>query len=93
MAYDTAVAVPELWAGSLSGGRKLWFYASADAVTTVRVSAYFTDGYARGMRQGDLIFVCDNDASPITGSLCWVHNSGTTIDISDGVTITGTDSD
>ena len=93
MAYDTAVAQPVLWCGGIGGGPRLWFYASADAVTSVRVSGYFTDGYTLGMRQGDAILVCDNDASPITGSLCWVHNSGTTIDISDGVTVTGTDSD
>ncbi len=93
MAYDTAVAVPELVSQGMAGVR-IWRYSSADAVTVVRVSGYFTDGYNRGMRKGDLIYVEDNDAAPITGSLCWVTEaSTTTTDLSDGVTITGTDTD
>lgn len=78
--------------GSAAG--RLWFYSSVDAVTVVRVAGYFTDGYARGMRKGDLVLVLDNDASPITGSWCWVSAaSATSTDLSDGVTITGTNTD
>lgn len=76
--------------------QKIWAYSSTDAVTTVRVTGYFSDGYFRGMRVGDLVLVLDSDASPITGSLCWVTDVNLTTgvaDISDGVTITGTDSD
>jgi hypothetical protein len=46
------------------------------------------------MRKNDLVLVLDNDASPITGSWCWVSSdTSQTIDLSDGVTITGTNSD
>lgn len=93
MAYDTSVAVPELITQSVAGVR-VWSYSSADAVTSVRVSGYFTDGWDRGMRAGDLIYVRDNDASPTTGSLCWVTSAtSSAVDLSDGVTITGTDTD
>lgn len=78
----------------IGGGRKLWIYTSTDAVTSVRVSGYITNGYALGMRAGDIVLVLDNDASPVTGSWCWVTSaSATATDISDGVTVTGTNSD
>ena len=94
MAYDATVAQPVLIAGGVGSGPRLWTYSSVDAVTLVRVAGYFTDGWTLGMRKNDLVFVLDNDASPITGSLCWVSAaSSTSVDLSDGVTITGTNSD
>jgi hypothetical protein len=74
---------------------RMWVYSSTDAVATVRVTNYFTNGYALGMRKNDIVIVVDNDASPITGSMCWVTDVtvGGQADLSDGVTITGTDSD
>jgi hypothetical protein len=92
MAYSTSNP-PQLVAQPVAGLRQ-WQYTSTDAVTAVRVSGYFTNGYDLGMRKGDVILVLDNDASPITGSLCWVTEATTsTVDLSDGVTITGTDTD
>lgn len=80
--------------GSTELTPRLWGYSSVDAVTVVRVSGYFTNGYALGMRKGDLVLVLDNDASPITGSWCWVSSAtAATVDLSDGVTITGTSTD
>lgn len=87
---------PALVAGGTGAGPRMWFYSSVDAVTTVRVTGYFTNGYTLGMRVGDIVLVLDNDASPVTGSWCWVTDvtaSSGVADISDGVTITGTDSD
>jgi hypothetical protein len=92
MAYATTNP-PRLVSQPIAGLR-LWQYESADAVATVRVSGYFTNGYDLGMRKGDVIIVLDNDASPITGAMCWVTEATTTtVDLSDGVTITGTDTD
>lgn len=93
MAYSTSNP-PFMVAQGVAGGRKLWIYTSTDAVSDVRVSGYFTNGYSLGMRAGDIVLVLDNDASPVTGSWCWVTSaSSTTTDISDGVTVTGTNSD
>ena len=92
MAYATTNP-PRLVSQPIAGLRQ-WQYSSADAVTLVRVSGYFTDGYDLGMRAGDIIHVLDNDASPITGSICWVTSAVVgTVDLSDGATITGTDTD
>lgn len=92
MAYSTSNP-PRLVSQPIAGLR-MWQYTSEDAVTDVRVSGYFTDGWELGMRAGDLVVVLDNNASPITGSLCWVTSaSSTAVDLSDGTTVTGTDSD
>jgi len=92
MAYSTSNP-PRLVSQPIAGLR-MWQYTSTDAVATVRVSGYFTDGWELGMRAGDLVVVLDNDASPITGALCWVTSAVSgTVDLSDGVTVTGTDTD
>ena len=91
--YSTS-SPPQLVAGGVGGGPRIWVYSSVDAVSAVRVSGYFTNGYALGMRKGDIVLVLDNDASPITGAWCWVSaDTSQTIDLSDGVTVTGTNSD
>lgn len=98
MAYVTTNP-PKLCSGplfsSLVGfGGRIWFYSSVDAVTLVRVSNYFTDGFALGMRHGDICIVCDNDAAPLAGAICWVNIvTGQIIDLSDGVAITNTNTD
>lgn len=92
MSYATSNP-PVMVSQSIAGLRQ-WVYSSADAVTAVRVSGYFTNGWDLGMRAGDTVVVLDNDASPITGSLCWVTSAtSSAVDLSDGVTITGTDTD
>lgn len=93
MAYATSNP-PACIVPGVSTGPRIWSYSSVDAVTLVRVSGYFTNGYALGMRAGDLVLVLDNDASPLTGSWCWVATAtSTTVDLGDGVTITGTNTD
>jgi hypothetical protein len=93
MAYSTSNP-PRLVSQPVAGLR-MWQYTSTDAVATVRVAGYFSNGWDLGMRAGDLVAVLDNDASPITGSFCWVTSATAAdgVDLSDGVTITGTDTD
>lgn len=93
MAYATSNP-PCLIAGGVGSGPRIWTYSSVDAVTLVRVSGYFTNGWSLGMRAGDIVLVLDNDASPLTGSWCWVATAtSATVDLGDGVTITGTNTD
>lgn len=93
MAYEVANP-PFLVSQGIGSGRKVWMYTDADAITAVRVSGYFTNGWDLGMRAGDIIFVIDNDASPISAQLCIVTSAtASAVDLSDGTVITGTDSD
>jgi len=64
---------------------RIWIYKSVDAMTAVRASGYFTDGYDRGMRDDDVIIVIDTDAPTV--SIAHVAVSGTTVDVSDGTAV------
>lgn len=91
MAYS-ASNPPNLVVQAINGSRQ-WVYLSTDAASVVDASNYFTDGYARGMRAGDTVRVVDTDASPVAVTMHTVNVSGTTIDLSDGVSIGSTNSD
>lgn len=76
-----------------AGGR-IWFYSSTDALSAVRVSGYFTNGYDLGMRVGDIVFIVDNDASPIALSVSVVNAASTSaVDLADGTALASTDTD
>ena len=97
MAYATTNP-PYCIAQGVGGSLKVWLYASTDAATVVRVSGYFTNGYSLGMRAGDLLIQVDTDASPIATQMMIVNASSKsgsteTVDVSDGVAVTATDSD
>lgn len=94
MAYNTAVAVPNLVSQGVGGVGKVFHYESADAQSDVDAAGYFTDGYNRGMRVYDHVVVVDNDASPVASSLHMVNaSSSSATDLNNGVAITATDSD
>lgn len=93
MAYSTSNP-PALIAEGVGGNFRLWAYKSTDAPAAVRVSGYITDGYALGMRAGDLVLVVDTDASPITLQLMIVTSAtASAVDLSDGTAVTATDTD
>ncbi len=93
MAYSTSNP-PCLISQGIGGFWRTWVYKSTDAVTAVRVSGYFTDGWKLGMRAGDVIFVVDTDASPITMQVAIVTSAtASAVDLSDGTAITATDTD
>lgn len=96
MSYETAN--PPCVVAQAGASRKIWLYVDGDAVTDVDASGYFTNGYSLGMRAGDILISVDSDASPISASIHIVNEatkSGATetVDISNGVAITATDSD
>jgi len=44
-------------------GPAIWTYTSADALATVIAASYFTDGGARGMKLGDVVFIYDSNTN------------------------------
>jgi len=81
-----------LVAGSKAGNApQIWAYQSADAIATVNTTGYFNDA-ASLMKVGDLVYVYDT-ATPTANLVVVVSNSGTVVDVSDGTSITVTDSD
>jgi hypothetical protein len=53
---------PQLAAQPIAG-KRIWNYASDDVSTDVDAVGYFTNGYALGMRVGDVVHVIENDNS------------------------------
>lgn len=95
MAYSTSNPPQCVNTGLFNGLGKTWVYRSTDAASAVRVAGYFTDGYDRGMRAGDVIYVTDTDASPLAIQIHIVNAASAAggVDLSDGVAITATDTD
>ncbi len=58
--YDTANPPHKVW-GTLAGA-SAWYYTDADdAAATVATAGYFTNGYALGMRAGDILYIVETE--------------------------------
>ncbi|MGN6773244.1 MAG: hypothetical protein ACTHJQ_25870 [Rhizobiaceae bacterium] len=90
----------KLMNGGLSGIGELnvWLLDTVDAITDVNTSGYVSDGYRKGARKGDLVYVRIWDTIG-TGTvsafyLCWVIGATSpAIDLTDGLAITATNTD
>lgn len=85
MPYSTSNPPRMFVDGGIGGAPSLWLYTSADAAATVDASNYFTNGYALGMRDGDLAFVYNSAGKIWTAHTVTVN--GQTVDLSDGTII------
>ena len=72
-------------------GFKLWAYSSADAIASVNSANYFSDA-ANMLTVRDVIIVLDTN-TPTTSFVSVLSNTGSVVDVSDGLAITETDSD
>ena len=71
----------------------IWTYTSTDAQSTIRASGYF-NSVASLLKVGDLIFCYSATGGTPVMSTAYVNsNSSGVVDITDGVTVTSTDSD
>lgn len=91
MAYETSNA-PYLANQAIGGKGKLWIYEDEDSAATVRVSGYFTNGYALGMRAGDRLIL--QNAAGAASHFIVNAASTTAVDLTDATTQNvSTDSD
>ena len=71
----------------------IYTYSSADAQSVIRASWYF-NAVASILKVGDLIFCYSATGGTPVMSTAYVNsNTGTVVDITDGVTVTATDTD
>ncbi len=70
---------------------QIWTYTSADAIATVNTAAYFNDASSL-LKVGDIIFVYDS-ATPTMSIVFVLSNASGVVDVSDGLTVTATDTD
>ncbi len=75
-----------------ANGFSLWHYSSADAIASVNSAGYFTGDSVNMLNVRDVIIVVDTN-TPTTSLVSVLSNDGTTVDVSDGLAITETDSD
>ena len=72
---------------------QMWTYATADAIADVNTAGYF-NGAASLMKAGDIVFCYTSVGGTTAMTIVWVNaNSGTVVDVVDGLTVTATDSD
>lgn len=76
-----------------TSGNNLWFYTTADAIGDVNTAGYFND--AIGMiRQNDVVIVVSSTGGTPAISLVYAKDvSSSAIDVTDGLTVTATDTD
>jgi hypothetical protein len=70
---------------------QIWTYTSADAIATVNTAAYFNDASSL-LKVGDIIYVYDS-ATPTMSIVFVLSNASGVVDVSDGLTVTATDTD
>lgn len=71
----------------------IWTYASTDAQSVIRVSGYF-NSVSSLLKVGDIIFCYSaTGGTPVMSTAYVVSNASGVVDITDGVTVTATDTD
>ncbi len=63
MAYSASNPVKLAFQAGGGNGVRGWSYTHTDIHTDVDAADYFTDGFDRGMRVGDIVFVSKSDAT------------------------------
>jgi hypothetical protein len=79
---------------ALDGSYKEWVYRSADAIATVRVAGYISNGRKMGMKVGDIVKVVDT--TNVLDHICYVAAINATTgaaDLTDGLAVTATNTD
>ena len=72
---------------------QMWTYTTTDAIGDVNTAGYFNSA-ASLLKVGDIIFCHTSTGGTPAMSIVWVNaNSGTVVDVTDGLTVTATDSD
>lgn len=68
-------------------------YSTADAIADVNTAGYFNT-IASILKVGDIIFCYTSTGGTPAMTIVWVNsNTGTVVDVVDGLTVTATDSD
>jgi hypothetical protein len=71
----------------------MYTYSTADAIGDVNTAGYF-NSVAALLKVGDIIFCYTSTGGTPAMSIVYVNaNSGTVVDVTDGLTVTATDSD
>lgn len=76
-----------------ASGVNLWHYTTADTIATVNTADYFLDAINMIRANDVMIIVTSTGSTPVVSHAYCNSNTGSAIDIVNGVAITATDSD
>lgn len=72
---------------------QMWTYTTTDTIADVNTAGYFNSA-ASLLKVSDIIFCYTSSGGTPVMSIVWVNaNSGTVVDVTDGLTVTATDTD
>lgn len=89
MAYDSA-NLTRLSGGS---GVNLWHYTTTDTIATVNTAGYFNSAIGMIRSLDVIIAVTSTGGTPVVSLVYAKDVSSSAIDVTDGLTVTATDSD
>jgi len=89
MAYS-ASGLTSLASGS---GVNLWHYTTTDTIATVNTAGYFNDAIGMIRSLDVIIAVTSTGGTPVVSLVYAKDVSSSAIDVTDGLTVTATDSD
>ena len=89
MAY-TASSLNRLAGAS---GMSLWHYSTADTIATVNTAGYFNDAIGMIAKNDVIIAVTSTGGTPVVSLVYAKDVSASAIDVTDGLTVTATDTD
>jgi len=89
MAY-TASSLNRLAGAS---GMSLWHYSTEDTIATVNTAGYFNDSIGMIAKNDVIIAVTSTGGTPVVSLVYAKDVSSSAIDVTDGLTVTATDTD
>lgn len=85
-----------LTTASLAVGPRIWYHESADTGAQAQVDGFITDGVAKGLSPGDLLYHKNTATNIVTSHLVFASTTAptTAVDLGDAtVAFSGTNSD
>lgn len=76
-----------------ASGFSMWHYTTADTIATVNTAGYFNDAAGMIAVNDYMIIVTSTGGTPVVSHAYCNSNTGSVVDIVNGVAITSTDSD
>lgn len=96
MAYSTSDPLILMTPAALGVGPRLWYHESADATADADADGFITDGIARGLKAGDVVWHRDTGTNVITSHRVFASTTAptTAVDLGSGTVVcSGTNSD
>lgn len=93
MAYSTSNPPVSIIRAGIGNPFNVWFYRSLDALTTVRVTGYFSNADQLGINAGDVIYVQKSDTLATSIHVVMTVTALGACDLSDGTALTITNTD